>query len=181
MPIYVLDSLSQCIRTVFKIRSSNFSYRSRTFRSRSWRGWRFYGTPWGSENCRVITHRKRNSHLIVNNMIKVLSHRDSRFSLSLKKTLIRHAFAQFSRYRVETLQVRQLLTGTGRGGVGDSTFPRYAQKKRVNHSKNVNSTYVRTVFKIQSWNFTGTSMSHRDRSWRGWCFYGTPWGSEMEG
>ena len=41
--------LSQCIRSVFKIRSSNFSYRSRTFRSRSWRGWRFYGTPWGSE------------------------------------------------------------------------------------------------------------------------------------
>ena len=39
------------------------------------------------------------------------------------KTLIRHAFAQFSRYKVETLQLRQWLTGTGRGGVGDSTVP----------------------------------------------------------
>ena len=36
------------------------------------------------------------------------------------------------------------------------------------------STCVRTVFKIQSWNFTGTSTTHRDRSWRGWRFYGTP-------
>ena len=70
--------------------------------------------------------------------------------LITQKTLIRHAFAQFSRYRVETLQVRQWLTGTGRGGVGDSTVLRGAQKLRVNHSKNVNSTCVRTVFKIQS-------------------------------
>ena len=44
------------------------------------------------------------------------------------KTIIRHAFVQFLRYRVETLQVRQWLTGTGRGGVGDSTVPRGAQK-----------------------------------------------------
>ena len=43
--------------------------------------------------------------------------------LITQKTLIRHAFAQFLRYRVETLQVRQWLTGTGRGGVGDSTVP----------------------------------------------------------
>ena len=57
---------------------------------------------------------------------------------------------KFSRYRVETSQVRQRLTGTGRGGVVDSTVPRGAQKLRVNHSKNVNSTCVRTVFKIQS-------------------------------
>ena len=70
--------------------------------------------------------------------------------LITQKTLIRHAFAQFSRYRVETSQVRQRLTGTGRGGVVDSTVPRRAQKLRVNHSKNVNSTCVRTVFKIQS-------------------------------
>ena len=48
--------------------------------------------------------------------------------LITQKTLIRHAFAQFSRYRVETLQVRQWLTGTGRGGVGNSTVPRGAQK-----------------------------------------------------
>ena len=48
--------------------------------------------------------------------------------LITEKTLIRHAFAQFSRYRVETLQVRQWLIGTGCGGVGDSTVPRVAQK-----------------------------------------------------
>ena len=50
---------------------------------------------------------------------------------SLKKTLIQHAFAQFSRYRVETLQVRQWLTGTGRGGVGDSTVPRLKLQKTL--------------------------------------------------
>ena len=44
------------------------------------------------------------------------------------KTLIRHAFAQFSRYGVETSQVRQRLTGKGRRGVSDSTVPRGAQK-----------------------------------------------------
>ena len=43
--------------------------------------------------------------------------------LITQKTLIRHTFAQFSRYRVETLQVRQWLTGTDRGGVSDSTVP----------------------------------------------------------
>ena len=48
--------------------------------------------------------------------------------LITQKTLIRHAFAQFSRYRVETSQVRQRLTGTGRRGVSDSTVPRGAQK-----------------------------------------------------
>ena len=48
--------------------------------------------------------------------------------LITEKTLIRHAFAQFSRYRVETSQVRQRLTGTGRRGVSDSTVPRGAQK-----------------------------------------------------
>ena len=55
--------------------------------------------------------------------------------LITQKTLIRHTFAQFLRYRVETSQERHCLTGTGRGGVGDSTVPRGAQKKRVNHSK----------------------------------------------
>ena len=70
---------------------------------------------------------------------------------------IRHAFAQFSRYRVETLQVRQRFSGTDYGGVDDSTVPRGAQKWWVNHSKNVNSTCFPTVFKIHSWNFSITS------------------------
>ena len=48
--------------------------------------------------------------------------------LITQKTLIRHAFIQFLRYRVETLHVRQRLTGTGCRGVSDSTVPRGAQK-----------------------------------------------------
>ena len=101
------------------------------------------------------------------------------------KTWIRHAFAQFPRYREyriqRTLQVRQWLSGTGRGGVEDSTVFRGAQKQRVNHSKNVNSTCIRTVFKILSWNFTGTSMTPRYRLWEGWRFYGTPGGVKNKG
>ena len=101
--------------------------------------------------------------------------------LITQKTWIQHAFAQFLRYRVETLQVLQRLSGTGSGLVDDSTVPRGAQKWRVNHSKNVNSTCIRTVFQMQSWNFTGTSTILRDRLWTGRRFYGTPWGSEIKG
>ena len=50
-----------------------------TLRDRSWRGWRFYRTPGGVRNKGLIT----------------------------QKTEIWRAFAQFSRYRVETSQVRQ--------------------------------------------------------------------------
>ena len=48
--------------------------------------------------------------------------------LITQNTLIRRAFGQFSRYKIETLQVRQRLTGTGRGWVNNSTLPRGAQK-----------------------------------------------------
>ena len=41
--------LSRCIRTVFKLRSSNFTGSSTTPRDRSWRDSRFYPTPDGSE------------------------------------------------------------------------------------------------------------------------------------
>ena len=41
--------------------------------------------------------------------------------LITQKTLIRHAFAQFSRLRVETSQERRRHPGTGRGRVEDST------------------------------------------------------------
>ena len=81
-----------------------------------------------------------------------------------------NAFAEFSRYEVQTSHTGQGISGADRDG---STVPRLRNKGFVTE-KNVNSTCVRTVFKIQSWNFTGTSMSHRDRSWRGWRFYGTP-------
>ena len=36
------------------------------------------------------------------------------------------------------------------------------------------SRCIRTVFKIQSWNFAGRSRTTRDRSWRGWNSAGTP-------
>ena len=48
--------------------------------------------------------------------------------LITQKTQIQHAFAQFLRYGVETLQVRQRLSETGRGWVDDSTVPCGAQK-----------------------------------------------------
>ena len=49
-------------------------------------------------------------------------------SLSVSVSVCLNAFAQFSRYRVETSQVRQGLFGTGRGGVDDSTVPQGAHE-----------------------------------------------------
>ena len=86
---------STCIRTVFKLRSSNFTWTSMTLRDRSWRGWRFHRTLRWVRNKELIT----------------------------QETLIRRAFAQFSRYRVQTSQERQWLSGIGRGGVDASTVP----------------------------------------------------------
>ena len=43
--------------------------------------------------------------------------------LITQKTFFQHVFAQFSIYRVETSQVRQCLSGTGRDKVEDSTVP----------------------------------------------------------
>ena len=88
--------ISTCNRTVFKLRSSNFTVTSMTPRDRSWRGSRFYRTPRGVRNKGLITQ------------------------------------------------------------------------------KNVISTCNRTVFKIRSSNFTGTSMTPRDRSWRGSRFLPYP-------
>ena len=53
---------SRCIRTVFKLRSSNFSGRS-SQRDRSWRGWQFYGTQ-GLRNKGFITPKNVNSACI---------------------------------------------------------------------------------------------------------------------
>ena len=95
--------ISTCNRTVFKLRSSNFTVTSTTPRDRSWRGSQFYRTPRGVRN------------------------------------------------------------------------------RRVNHSKNVISTCNRTVFKLRSSNFTVTSTTPRDRSWRGSRFYRTPRGVRNKG
>ena len=46
--------------------------------------------------------------------------------LTTQKTSIKRVFAQFSRYRFETSQVRQRLSGTGHEDVDDSTVPPYA-------------------------------------------------------
>ena len=48
--------------------------------------------------------------------------------LITQKTLIRRAFAQFSRYRVETSQVHQRLPETGRVKVDDSNVPQSGQE-----------------------------------------------------
>ena len=45
----------------------------------------------------------------------------------------------------------------------------------------MNLTCIRTVFKMQGWNFTVTSATSRDRSWRGCRFYRLPEGSEIKG
>ena len=94
--------------------------------------------------------------------------------LITQKTLIRCAFAQFSRYRVKTSQERQWLSVIGRGGVDNSTVPSNGSEIKCQSLKNVNSTCIRTVFKLRSSNFTGTSMILRHRSWRGWRFHRTP-------
>ena len=141
------------ICTVFKMQSWNFTGTSVPLRDRSWKRWRFYHSPIGVRNKGLIT----------------------------QKTWIRRAFAQFLRWRVETPQERRWLTVTRRGGVDDSTYPQRGQKWRVNHSKNVNATCIRTVFRIKSWNFTGTSTTSRERSWMGWRFYRFPMGVRNKG
>ena len=51
--------------------------------------------------------------------------------LITQKTLIQPAFAQFSRYRAETSQVRHCLPGTGRGGVDDSMVSKGLRNKEL--------------------------------------------------
>ena len=50
-------------------------------------------------------------------------------------------------------------------------YPRKVRNKWLIHSKNVISACNRTVFKLRSSIFTGSSTSPRDRSWRGSKFY----------
>ena len=66
-----------------------------TPRDRLWRGSQFFRTPRGVRNKGSI----------------------------IQKTLIQDAFAQFSKYRVDTSQVRQRLQGRSRGKVDYSTVP----------------------------------------------------------
>ena len=89
--------------------------------------------------------------------------------LITQKTLIQHEFAQFSRFWAETSQVRQWLFKTGQGWV-DNFMLHWGLRNKglISQKGKVSSIYIRTVFKIQSWNFTCTSMTPQDRSWRGW-------------
>ena len=98
---------STCICTVFKMKSWNFTGTSATLWDRSWKGWRFYHLPTGVRNKGLIT----------------------------QKTWIQRAFAQFSRWRVETSQERQWLLRIGRGRVDVSTVPPEGSEIRVNYPK----------------------------------------------
>ena len=144
---------STCICTVFKIKSLNFTGTSRTLRERSCKGWWFYRTSIGVRHEGLIRKLEFDVHL--------------------------HSFQNAT---LKLHSSTQPLPGTGRREVDDSTVfpPRRGQKWRVNHSKNVNATCIRTVFKVHSWNFTGTSMTPRDRS-GGWRFYRTPEGPGIKG
>ena len=73
-------------------------------------------------------------------------------NVSVSVSVCLNAFAQFSSYEVQTSQDHQTLLGTGRGGVEDSTVSPRGQKYKVNHSKDVDSTCIRTVFKINELN-----------------------------
>ena len=145
--------ISTCNRTVFKLRSSNFTVTSTTPRDRSWRGSRFYRTPRGVRNKGLITQKR---------YFDVQSH-----SFQDKKFKLHRNVDDSSGQVVEGFTILP--------------YPQRGQKWRVNHSKNVISTCNRTVFKLRSSNFTGTSMTPRDRSWRGSRFYRTPRGVRNKG
>ena len=135
-----------CIRTVFKMKSWNFTGTSTTPQDSSWKGWRFYRFPTGVRNKGSITHKKVNSTCI-RTVFKIKSWNFTATSVTLRdrsrkgwrfyrfpievrnkgliiqKTWIRRAFAQFSRWRVETSQERRRIPVTGRGRVDLSTVP----------------------------------------------------------
>ena len=145
---------STCIRTVFKIQVWNLKSTSMTPRKRSWRGWRFY----------LIPRRVGNK------------------GLTTQKTWFGTVF------KIQIWNVT-CTSATPPREVANSTLRRFymtillhvGQEYRVNHSINVNSTCIRTVFKIHSWNFTGMSKTLRDRLRRGWRYYPTPGGVRNKG
>ena len=117
-------------QSVFKMKSWNFTGSSATLRDRSWEGWRFYRIPTGVRNKGLITQKTWIWRL--------------------------HSFAQFSRWRVEYSQERRWLFGTGReNGWRFYRSPIRVRNKGLITQKNVNSTCIRTVFKMKSWNLTG--------------------------
>ena len=126
---------STCNRTVFEIKSWNFTGTSTTPRNRSWKGWRFYRFPTGVRNKGLIT----------------------------QNTWIRRAFAQFSRWRVETSQERRWLTGTGRIAVDDSTYHRRVR----NYGLITQKTWIRRAFAQFSRLRVETSQERRRHSGTG--------------
>ena len=134
---------STCIRTVFKTKSWNFTGTSKTPRSRSWNGWRFYCSPGEVRNEGLITQTREfdvHSHSFQNEELKLHRNVDD-------------------------------FPGEVEEGLTILSFPRGVRNKGLITQKNVNSTCIRTVFKTKSWNFTGTWKTPRDRSWKGWCLY----------
>ena len=138
---------STCIRTVFKLRSSNFTGTSMILRHRSWRGWRFHRTPRWDINRGLIT-RKNVKSMCIRTVFKIQSQNFTGTSMTLRERSWRGW--QFHR------------------------TPIWVRNKVSITQKNVNSTCIRTVFQLRSSNFTGTSMTLRDRSGRGWRSHPTP-------
>ena len=122
---------STCICTVFKMKSWNFTGMSTTSRERSWVGWRFYRFPRGVRNKGLITKKRE---------FYVYSHSFQDKELKLHRNV--------ENYLGQVMEGLTILL-----------FPQRGQKWRVNHLKNVNSICICTVFKIKSWNLTGTSMT----------------------
>ena len=143
---------STCIRTVFKIKSWNFTGTSTTSRDRSWKGCRFYRFPTGVRNKGLIAQNtwirrafavfKIKSWNFTGTSVTLWDRswsgwRFYRFPIGVRNkglitqnTWIRRAFAQFSRFRVGTSQERRRHSGTGRERVDDSTvFPRGSEIK----------------------------------------------------
>ena len=144
---------STCIRRVFKTKSWNFTGTLTTLRDRSWRGWRFYRFPTEVTNKGLINQKRK---------FDVHSHSFQDEELKLHRNV-----GDSSGQVVEGLAILPFFSS--------------GQKWRVNHSKNVNSTCICTVFKMKSWNFTGTSETVPDRSWKGWRFYRSPIGVRNKG
>ena len=115
-----------------------------THRERSWKGGRFYRTPTGVRNKRV-NHSENVNASCIRTVFKIKSWNFTGTSSTTPRQVVE--------------------------GLTILPFPHMGQKYRVNQSKNVNSTCICTVFKMKSWHFTGTSVTLRDRSWKGWPFY----------
>ena len=146
---------SACIRTVFKMKSWNFTRTLTTARDRSVGGWQFYRSLIGVRNKELII-QKREFDVHSHSFFKMKIWNFSGTSI----TPWDRSWKSWRSYR-STRGVRN--------------------KGLITQKKTWIRTCIRTVFKMKSWNFTGTSITSCDRTWVGWRFYRPPWGSEIKG